>query len=302
MDEGSWLETETGKQLISDTVANIIRHYRIGEDDARKVVVNGFSKNAALGRVVEREEKPDKVKRTRAFKDTVADIRKKLYYDLRRYSSDTSSQDELIEKLLELEPGSREQSNALAIELARSHASTRERLDDIEAFNEHLLGVIGQPKNILDIGCGMQPLLFPFNKMSADLASYCAVDKDPKAIAAINAYARASGENRLRALRWQIEEGWEPVSDLCGCDRFDVAFLFKLVPVVARQQSALLDILRDVPARTLVLTGSKQALTQKRKIEGRERSVLKEFYLPMKREVIAEFEIGEEFAIVLGDE
>lgn len=300
MTENHWLEGDAAQALIDEVVATLVRRYRIDEAAARSAVREAFAGNAALRQIVARENSPARIMRTRVFKDAVANLKRSVYYGLRRYSADETKQHALIARLSEMSDAAPESVEALALEIAATHASTRERLDGRDDFYRQLFSLIDAPRTILDVGSGVQPLVFPFSKLEGTLACYTAIDKDASAVAAVNAFARACGERRLRALRWDIREGWSPeLTAFSDGQKFDVAFLFKVITVVARQQPELLPVLATTPARVWVVTGSKQSLTKRQDIERRERNVLLEFCESAGRRVASEFSAGEEFGFIL---
>ena len=55
-----------------------------------------------------------------------------------------------------------DQVKAWALSVMQKHASTRERLPNIEAFCQCLRGHINSPDRILDLACALDPLLLPW--------------------------------------------------------------------------------------------------------------------------------------------
>lgn len=280
-------------ELIEETVKEIAQQYRIEDSILREQVAIQFRANKLITESVRKGQTAQQIKRTRAFKDAAKSIKKELYYKLRCYHGDPDREESLTRELASTG------DLKIAEQLALLHASTRERFPNRIAFYRAVSRFIDTPKTILDIGCGVHPLMFDFSCLAPDWASYVAIDKDPKAIATLAAFAQGTEETRLRPLLWNIQEGWEPVQSASSLSRFDVAFLFKLVPVVERQEPEFLMTLRQTPAHRLVITGSKQALTKHQDIEKRERASIERFCKAMGRQVIGEFEIEEEFAIVV---
>ncbi len=299
MPDNSWLDTQVAQALIDDVVSTVTNRYRVDEATAKGAVENVFAKSVDLRKAAERETSPAKVMRTRAFKDAVAAIKRNIYYDLRRYSTDSETQTALITKLSSMNGAPREEIQRLALKIAGTHASTRERLGDRDDFYRQLLSLIDSPQTILDVGSGMHPLLFPFDALGEALHLYSAADKDPVAVAAVDAYARARGDGRLVSARWDIRDGWGPLTEPCRVRAFDVAFLFKLIPVVERQRPELLKVLIETPAKVWILTGSKVSMTKRQGIERRERAVLNRFVEASGRRIVQEFSMAEEFGLVL---
>ncbi len=298
--ENEWLDGDAARALIDEVVATLLRRYRIDEAAAREAVREAFAANAGLRQVVVREVSLARIMRTRVYKDAVANLRRGVYYALRRYSADVAHQRDLIERLSNLESAAPETIEALALEIAATHASTRERLADRAGFYRQIFALIDAPRAILDVGSGMHPLVFPFPHLKDTLQIYRAIDRDAAAVAAVNALARATGARCLRAVRWDIREAWTPeIAGIPDGGRFDVAFLFKLVSVVSRQQPELLRVLAETPAKVWVVTGSKQSLTKRQDIARRERSTLDEFCELAGRRIASEFDAGEEFGLIL---
>jgi hypothetical protein len=302
MPEHTWLQREPMPGLIKDLAASAASRYRITVGEAEDVIRNVFVKDTDLRSLVESGRLESKVSRTRAFKRAATNAKRRIYYRLRRYTLAAADQEAGITALVAKlqRAGSAKDAKEIALEIAKLHVSTRERLKHLDEFYRCLFSTIGAGKTILDVGCGMQPLLFPFEGLGQAVERYVATDKDPTVIAAVDAYRKATGNDRLIPLRWDIRSGWASLSGSCGMTRFDVVFLFKLVPVLQRQDRSLLGDLLRTPADLWVVTGSKMSMTRRESIERRERRVLRGFCEMTHREIIAELDVGPEFGVVLG--
>ena len=113
------------------------------------------------------------------------------------------------------------------------------------------------------------------------------------------AAARFLGDGRLRAFSWEIESGWPPVLEAASVERFDIALLLQLVPVVRRRNPACLEILAQTPARRLIVTGARQTMTRRRDVTARERRTLLDFAAEGGYAVRDEFETLGEIGLVL---
>ena len=78
-----------------------------------------------------------------------------------------------------------------------------------------------------------------------------------------------------------------------------VALILKVVPVVKRIDPLLLDVLAKVPASTVVVSGVKESMVKKHDIEHKERRAITKFIELSGREVTAEFELDNEFFLIL---
>ena len=159
--------------------------------------------------------------------------------------------------------------------------------------------VVGTARRVVDIGCGLYPLVFPFDGRGKGVAQYVAADRHPSIVSAVEAYAAARGDGRITALEWDVRSGWGDLLPRGAPAEFDVAFLLKLVPVVHRQARELLDVLRRTPAPIWVASGSRISMTKRRSIERRERAVMHKFAASAGRRVEAELVTEDEFAWVL---
>ena len=102
-------------------------------------------------------------------------------------------------------------------------------------------------------------------------------------------------------VRWELAEGWGPVQQ-ADSEPFEVALLLKIVPVVRRRQPGLLDLLARVPARKLLVTGSRQAMVKHTSIERREHAVIREFAVGHGLEIVRPFETEDEVGWLFGRE
>jgi hypothetical protein len=299
------------KILAAELADDLTRRYAIDRDKALEAVVAIWGKDTDLLKATIKEERPERLRRMKCFKNAVKKSKTTIYYDLRRYRADDDVFMHAVERLQNLP------SDATAIEVesallpvAQSHVSTSERLPHREDFFDTLKNVIGVPNSILDIGCGVMPLIFPFDTppfgdlrdsltKSKIVESYCAADRDEKAIQVVQAYADWRSDERLVARHWELSEGWSPLLEASGRKKFDVAFMLKLIPVVLRRSPDLLDILADVPADKIVVTGSRQSMVKRQSIERREAGILLDFASKYGFEQTGDFETLDEIGFIL---
>jgi len=284
------------KRAVDVTLAGVLRRYRAREDVARHIVRETLYERPALVSALEAEVDFAGIERTRAFRDFQKTARRRVYYALRRYRD--GEEERSIGALEALRAGARDAARPHLQALAGSHVSTRERRDHLGAFHGVLAEVLGAPRSVLDVGSGVMPLIFEFDHFP-DLATYWACDRDATAIRILEGASRFVGDGRLHALCWEIERGWEPVREAAGVDRFDVALLLQLVPVVRRREPASVDILARTPARRLVVSGARQSMTRRRDVSARERRTLLEFAAQGGYRVREEFETPTEIGLVL---
>jgi 16S rRNA (guanine(1405)-N(7))-methyltransferase len=288
------------EEVISIIVNKAIKKYKIDYDTAVDIVVEVVEKSPKFLELLEKELPLKEILKTRVYNEVDKKARRGIYYALRQYNKNIDLQETLIASLKKIpahsSPG---EYRGIIEKLVRSHISTKERLNSLDFFYRELFKYIGEPVSIVDVGCGMHPLLFPFEGAGKSVESYAALDKDGTGISALEAFSGLLEKNILHAIDWNIKDGWKMVSEKTGVQRFDVAFLMKLVPVVSRLERSLLDILLETPAQTWVITGSKTSMTKHMDIERRERRIIKQFIGGLAKEITGEFSTAEEFCMIV---
>ncbi len=295
------IEREEMRELVDDIVARVVCRYRISPADAAPIVRAELTKDRELRQIALSGRSVKQLARMGAYKRAVTNARRRVYYHLRRYKAQVGDGERTFESLTEQLRNSTDTdtSRTIALEIAAMHVSTRERVDWLEQFNHQLLSAIGGCRTILDVGCGVYPLTFPFDDPRVELENYVAVDKDPVVVEAVSAFVHATRNDGLITVRWDIRDGWESLLAKSGRERFDVGFLFKLIPVLNRRDRPMLEVLAHTPGDCLVVTGSKVSMTRGKSVERRERAVIGRFCQTSHRQVAGEFSTDNEFALVL---
>ncbi len=284
--------------LIEQEVSAICKRYRADPDQTRRALYAAIARQPGLLAEVQTRGSPEEVARLGAYKAAVKAARKAVYYQLRRYRrQDDASLEALTAQLAAQIAGG---APAEAIRETRrallgTHASTRER--DQQAFFRALFAWVEPPASVVDVGCGLQPLAYPFAEKGCAL--YVAVDRDAQAIQILETFASMASPARLVALRADLAGfDWAQVCTY-GVARFDLALMLKLVPVVSRQQRDLLPLLAGAPARRVLVTGNMESLARRETIRRREDRALRGFIEMSGRRVIGHFEAPGEFGYVL---
>ena len=283
-------------QLAAQLAQEAARRYRIGADQARARIEGSWLSHQALRALARKTPSPRALARTRLYRQAASEAKKDIYYRLRRYRPQDDDFAAGLARLCRAATDAERQAARQA--LARSHASTAERWPDLHGFLERTQPIWGDCATLLDVGCGLMPLLFPFDRAGSRIRRYVACDRDAGCIEAVNARGQVP-PGVLEGHIWNIGDGWEALAAQTGIKRYDAALLLKLVPVVARQQPRLLAALAETPADWLVVTGSRQALARRQDISRRERAVISSFAKRHGLVVESEFETPSELGLVL---
>lgn len=115
---------------------------------------------------------------------------------------------------------------AACLAVMRGHASTRERLNALDAFFPPIWSVTGVPASILDLGCGLNPLALPWMGIASD-ARYSASDVDRRPLVTVAAFLELVGQPHRVEVRDLVTDP--------PAERADVALLLKLVTTLDRQ-------------------------------------------------------------------
>jgi 16S rRNA (guanine(1405)-N(7))-methyltransferase len=175
-------------------------------------------------------------------------------------------------------------------------------MEQASTFHQAFADLVGCPSTILDIGCGLYPLSYLSQAGDQRPDLYVALDKDPEAVAAVAAFAPLALPTNVVAWVADLETlNWQDVSALLPAEqpRYDLALLFKLVPVVYRQNRSLLPTLARLPAERVLITASAESMTRRRNISRREDRVLREFIALTGRSVVGHLHVAGEFGYLL---
>jgi len=282
--------------LLRREARRISARYRVEPADAFEALAGAFAARPELARRIRDRHTGEDVTRWREYRDVVKACRKALYYGLRRYYPNPEDAGRLVG---ELERAADEGLAAEAVDglrqgLLRAHVSTCERVPHYGEFYARLFDLCGVPATLLDVGCGMHPLSYPFGDRGAGTTLYVALDRDERAVRAVAAYGRLAAPGRLAAVRGRLEDPDWPAG-LPWPGPYDLALMLKVVPVLSRLAGAAAEALGRAPAARLLVTGSVESMTRHERIEARERAVLRRFLGASGRAITAEFRAGDEF-------
>lgn len=144
----------------------------------------------------------------------------------------------------------------------RAHASTRERVAHIERFYAGIWSLTGVPANIMDLGCGLNPLTLPWMGLGP-ASSYLASDVDRRPLVPVASFLELVGQPHRVEARDVIPG---PPPDAC-----DVAFLLKLITTLDRQDpTAAARLIAGLRVRHAVVSFARQSLAGRGK--GMERA------------------------------
>ena len=173
------------------------------------------------------------------------------------------------------------------------HASTKERMRCISDFYKFIFETTGAVKSVLDIGCGFNPFTLPyFPKNGKNVKKYYALDIDERIAELNNRYFKLVGLPALAGCTDIIAETPD--------ESVDVAFLFKILPLIERQaKGRSAKLLREIKAQHIVVSYPTKSLSGKGKGMHTFYAAAFEELLGEDLVVSAKKEIGDELVYVV---
>lgn len=175
--------------------------------------------------------------------------------------------------------------------ILRCHASTRERLPlaRTDAIFDRLTALTGTPRRVLDLACGIDPVY-----LAARGQAVTGVDISGRAVELIRRFARETGA---------------PAEAVCGdllcedafpAERFDLALLFKALPLIERQRAGEGQrLLERIPAACIAVSFPTRSLSGRDVGMEKNYMTMMEAMLPEDRVLSAQFTEGNELFCLL---
>lgn len=113
--------------------------------------------------------------------------------------------------------------------------STKERLHDYKKLYKQIFKITGQPKIIVDLACGLNPLSYPYMRLDNKKLKYYAYDIDTDDMDFLNDYFTImkkhglDGKAAILDLRNQSKVSQLPKSD--------IIFLFKIIDILDKSEN-----------------------------------------------------------------
>jgi len=135
------------------------------------------------------------------------------------------------------------------------HASTRERLPIIDTLYTDLFNLIGKPRVLIDLACGLNPFTLPWMDLEAD-AQYYAFDMDCRLMALLRSFFSYL-QKPYQAVCADLLTALPPVAA-------DVALLLKALPSLEQQEKGAGErIISGIKARHIVVSFPVRTLSGK---------------------------------------
>ncbi|MCL2717467.1 MAG: Rmt family 16S rRNA (guanine(1405)-N(7))-methyltransferase [Lachnospiraceae bacterium] len=143
-----------------------------------------------------------------------------------------------------------------ALKLLALHSSTKERLRQVEEIYQYLNKYIQAEDEVIDIGCGFNPLALPFLENKPQ--KYTAFDISSATISILNKYFELSGFAYQAAI-------YDAAAGVPGI-RGDILLLFKLFPLLEYQKKGrAFELLNSLDCRRYIISFPTKSASGKEK-------------------------------------
>lgn len=264
-------------EIFEEDVQKILKNYKIDRKDLILIMQSHLEKDIQLSKLLNEKANSKDILRSAIYKNFIKTLKKDIYYSLRKYYQTTPADNK--DK-----------------DIAETHVSTKERLPYLDEFNQQITRWAQDIDTIVDLGGGVYPLIFPFSQLP-NIKKYIWIDKDKTAAQAVSEFAKNQPNVEIDVHEHPIAT--YPPEFYSYDPEHTLVLMFKLIPVIWRQEESLIDYLVKFPAKKILITASKEAMTKKQNIERREDVTLNKFITRTNRKVMDKLDIENEFGYLL---
>ena len=241
---------------------------------------------------------PEKLLQSKKYRDVCPDTVRRIWAECEARYKKPKDADKAAREALHgitgafLTPAdAADRPDALLAEALRRHASTRERLPlhAMDALYGRIFEITGRPGRALDLACGINPIY-----LGARGFDVTGVDISAAAVGLVNGFGASCGAPVRAVCADLLCEGGIPA------ERFDVALMFKVLPLLERQRTgAAVRVMDAVNAAFIV------ASFPTRTLGGRNVGMAGHYadwmaaHLPGNRAVAGQFETDNELFYIL---
>ncbi|MFH1589787.1 MAG: hypothetical protein ABIB43_04440 [archaeon] len=270
------------EKLVSDILSKR-ELQNLDEDIVNDLLKRYFQENSALKKILDKKEYNP---RSTEYKQVVKEIRKTLREIYGVFIQKGYSKRETF-----LEELTKENTDDQISKILNLHQSTKERLPYYKTVYKKLFEITGNPKIILDLACGLNPVSYPWLKCNP---KYIASDISKKDMVFLESFFSKINVSGLGITIDLVKE-----QDKLASLKADVCFLFKtLDSLETRKRNISKNLIEKINAKWIVVSFSKVSLGGEKIIEKKKRNWFFN-HLKQKNLHYQEFEVPNEYFIVI---
>ena len=254
------------KNLSEEIVNKIIS--KVKEKKELSNIENSYVKNILRKELAKNTKLVDFLKehelktlnRSSKYKELI----KKIRAHLRRvYGVFVAESSEKREKLLEKLTNTQGNRKEIHKKLLETHLSTKERVPHYKKIYQKIWEFTKKPKIILDLGCGLNPLSFPW--MNLNRVDYLAVELNKKDCEFLNRYFKIIKDSGLHGNAKAIDLTNE-IKKIESLPKSDVCFMLKILDTIEEGQKGHKrseELIKKAPCRFIVASFPTATISQK---------------------------------------
>ena len=135
-----------------------------------------------------------------------------------------------------------------------SKEAVHERSEFSKEVYEKIFSITGKPKKILDLGCGLDPLSFPYKNIY-----YLASDIDKKSLKKVRDYFR---KRKIKGEVFNLD-----IRDLVALERLkkvDLVFGFKVFDILKKDKRVVRDIIKTINTKWFIVSFPTKTISGRR--------------------------------------
>ncbi len=201
----------------------------IGNKYVVDIVKKIISQNKKLRKAIE-----EKRIRSKEYKEIIKKAREKLRLEYGMFAEGFSEREKIL------------QEKNFTEKLLKTHKSTKERIEIYPFIYQKIFNITGKPKTILDLGCGMNPVSFPYMKLKR--AKYYASELSKQDCKFLEKYFK---KMKIKAKAFAID--LKKPNLLKKIPSVHVCFLFKVLDTIEKKGHKLAEeIIKTVKSKWVV--------------------------------------------------
>jgi len=230
----------------------------VSDSFVKEFVVKYLQQQQKISQALQKDLNP----KSKAYALVIKNVRAQLRRVYGLFRDDSGTRKKLVQDLLKSQ---KQKQISIINEILSTHTSTQERLPMYEGLYSRIFKITGQPKVILDLGCGINPFSFPYMKLQK--CTYYAYDVNEEEIQSLNIYFRLLHQENIhfqgRAELLDIRSEAALAKDLPVAE---VCFLFKMTEVLDRGKGHTKTeaVLKKIPAKQIVVSFATKTMSGKK--------------------------------------
>lgn len=230
----------------------------VSDSFVKEFVVKYLQQQQKISQALQKDLNP----KSKAYALVIKNVRAQLRRVYGLFRDDSGTRKKLVQDLLKSQ---KQKQISIINEILSTHTSTQERLPMYEGLYSRIFKITGQPKVILDLGCGINP--FSFSYMKLQKCTYYAYDVNEEEIQSLNIYFRLLHQENIhfqgRAELLDIRSEAVLAKDLPVAE---VCFLFKMTEVMDRGKGHTKTeaVLKKIPAKQIVVSFATKTMSGKK--------------------------------------